>query len=227
LQNIKRELASRSYLIHDAVSAETDAGAWYADYEAVSGALIKDLVESGLIEAQPNLLPLTDETAKTDRALRGVISLVTTPDDFGQYTSEARRTEVSRSFKLVERVSRVLAGVEGMALPNPIVGAEAPAPELSKPTLEKLEITRAQPDGNPGVYQLRVRLVGTNSALLAAARAVDALSEPISVRLGATWERLPDNAFQPGEKHQLSSITAKRPSSVSCSSVPCGRWCPP
>ncbi|TVR47389.1 MAG: hypothetical protein EA402_01365, partial [Planctomycetota bacterium] len=47
---IRQELSARSQPIHEPISTQSDPVAWYADYQTVSAALLRHLVEEGVLQ---------------------------------------------------------------------------------------------------------------------------------------------------------------------------------
>ena len=194
LKAIQAELSHRSQSMHVPVSGQTDPVAWYADYQSASAALVQYLVEERVIE-QPtsrsqNLSGY--DAYRSDRELRGVVDLVTADGNEQQFDNPTRREEVRQEFRIIDAVARSLAQVEAAALPHPFAAPyeEVPPPVPTKLSIVSLVVTPGAKADGVNTFTVSVELKGTPTVLLEASRRLDALVNPIGVRLSSTWTRL-------------------------------------
>ena len=207
LNAIKVELSNRSRSVHLPVSSQTDPVTWYSDYQTASAALVQYLVEERVLA-----LPRVDsgdeskeDAYRSSNELRGTIDLVTADGNEQQFDSEARRVEVSAAFRVVDAVARTIAQVEATPLPHPGIDGfeEIPSPTPSKVTIRSIEVSPGAKADGVGTFTVLIDLDGAPTALLAASRRLDALVDPIAVRLGSTWSR---KNFDVRGKHSVSDV---------------------
>lgn len=205
--DISRELSSRSAPIHQPVSGQTDPVAWYADYQTASAALIRFLVDEGVIIPPGNMASEANTTSeyRTNRQLRGMIGLVTADGNEAQFEDPGRREQVSREFRMIDILTRRLAAVRVTPDPHPLAASfeEVRSPVDERVTIRSLTIARTAQQGNPTSYQVRLELTASPAALLAASRQIDSTVEPITVRLGSRWTR---RDFGLREKHNVADV---------------------
>lgn len=205
--DISRELSDRSSRLHQPVSQQTDPVAWYADYQTSSAALVRFLVDEGVIEF-PTELPEGSDAAsayRANRQLRGIIGLVTADGNESQFEDPSRREQVSREFRMIDLLTRSLAAIRVAPETHPLAAEfeEVRAPSDERVTIRSLTITRTAQQGSPASYQVRLELTASPVALLAASRQLDSIVEPITVRLGSRWAR---RNFGLREKHNVADV---------------------
>lgn len=182
LTAVTNELATRSEGLDEGVSDATDRAVWYDNgYRVETVKLLRLLIDSGLV-VHPSGKGVSDEALATDRGLRTRLNLYTKGE---QYPTIPQHRELSRNFRLVQRIGLALRPVKVDSVTNPVVGPREG--EASGVVLEKITINPGS--GPHAAHVITLDLAGTPNALHAAMKVLDGINQPIVTRLGSNWTR--------------------------------------
>lgn len=189
LASIRRELADRSRSMSMAISEAADRLEWYTSgYEPATVELLRRLIDARLI-AVPSDRAGDPKFLAENLGVRNSIGLFTRGDDWPPVSMHA---ELTTRFRLIERLTGVLSGVQATPVANPLHEGFVPTePEPERVLLRSLSFAGTG-GGVPITHRIRLELQGSPNVLLAALRAIDSLTEPITTRLDSTWQRLGD-----------------------------------
>jgi hypothetical protein len=207
---ITSELEERSKSLREPILADANAepDTWGYAYAALTGSHVKKLVDAGLLAPSGGAARNDAKFYETDRGLRDQIALYTTD---GRWPDRNEHAGLALRFRIIQRLTDALAAVAVPAQPNPGIDGKL-VPMRSEP--ERVRLNRlafqGQPSGsNPRSLRVSLDLDGTPNALTEAMRVLDDLSQPITIRIGATWERLGVNQGGPQYDEPRMRVTCE------------------
>jgi hypothetical protein len=198
LDTIRTDLVTRSADLHKAITENEDLSTWYTAYEGKTKELLLALKNAGAL-ALPEDAPASLDL-EGDEHVRGIAGLFTKGNNL---PSLADHPLLTTRFRIVEKLSEVIIASKGKILPNPVIEKKVPsAPEQSGAAVAGLLWRQRDTnhDDSSGVvsYNLILTLQGSDAALVATEAAIERITSPVMVVLGAS---LSERAgWKPGER---------------------------
>jgi len=198
LDTIRSDLVTRSADLHKAITEGNDLSTWYTAYEGKTKEILLGLRNAGAL-ALPEDAPATIDL-EGDEHVRSMAGLFTKGNALPLLTDHPLLTT---RFRIVEKLSEVIIATKGKNLSNPVMEKKVPAaPEQSGAAVVSLQWRQrdASRDDANGVvaFNLILTLQGSGAALDATEAAIERITSPVMVVLGANLsERL---GWKPGER---------------------------
>jgi hypothetical protein len=198
LDLIHSDLVTRSADLHKAIIDNEDPSTWYTAYEGKTRELLLALRNAGglaLPEDAPANLDL-----EGDEKVRSMVGLFTKG---GNVPQAPEHPLLTTRFRIVEKLSEVIIATKGKMLGNPVMEKSVPpAPEQSGAAAVSLQWRSRDTnrDDSSGVvaYNLILTLQGAGAALIATEAAIERITSPVMVVLGASLSE--HAAWKPGER---------------------------
>ncbi len=203
LDAIRTDLVTRSADLHKAITDNEDLSTWYTAYEGKTKELLLALKNAGAL-ALPEDAPASLDL-ESDEKVRAIA---------GFYTKGARQPEITEHpllttrCRIVEKLSEAIIATKGKDLGNPVMEKKVPpAPEQSGAAVAALtwrpRDTRGDDAGGVVTYTLILTLQGPAAALIATEAAIERISSPVMVVLGASLSEHP--GWKAGERKSKES----------------------
>jgi hypothetical protein len=198
LEQIRSDLVTRSADLHKAITENEDLSTWYTAYEGKTKELLLALKNAGALSLPEDVSANLD--LEGDEHVRSIAGLFTKGGNLPALTDHPLLTTRCR---IVEKLSEAIIATKGKNLGNPVMEKTVPAvPEQSGAAVTALQWK--QRDGNrddtTGVvaYSLVLTLQGSAAALVATEAAIERITSPVVVVLGANLSE--HAAWKPGER---------------------------
>lgn len=189
---IRKDLATRSSILHEPVADSGDLFAWYNAYIGKTKEVMIALRNAKAL--------IIDETNKDDTDFENGSRIRSQVGFFTKIEMTPPATEhpgLTARFRIMQKISEALIASGSTSLPNPVVktGRESDL-ETKRPAFITGVEWRRSGDPNKGLsapfadvadaHELSLSLEGTTSALVAAEAAIEAISDPVTIVVGGT-----------------------------------------
>ena len=197
LEQIRGDLVTRSADLHKPVTENEDLSFWYSAYEGKTKELLLALKNAGALAIAPDQPPPDLETDDKVRSMAGLFTKVSANPQVNEHPLLTTR------FRIVEKLSEAIIASKGKNLANPVMEKKVPAaPEQSGAAVLALawKARDLNRDDTGGVtaYTLTLTLEGSAAALIAAESAIERITSPVVVALGASLGE--HGGWRPGER---------------------------
>lgn len=206
LAGLKEDLSARSRPLDAPLSGSSEPDVWYESYRTFTSDLLKRAIDAGLVVPADDLV-IDRSVLEEDAKLREVLGVITKAQP---YPTAPYHPTLTARFRISEAVVDALVPATALPEPNPNLASDEPgkpwveAPR--EPVRARIASFKWASDwrvggdtnlvGDATVHRFTLELVGPPAALSAAVAALDSVSTPVLVRLGAQWGRV---ELSPGE----------------------------
>ena len=189
LAEIKKDLASRSVVLHQAISENADRFAWYTAYVGKTKEVLLSLRKAKALWTSDDMKP-EDLDFESGTRVRAQVGFYTKLADFPEV---GEHPQITARFRILEKVAEALIATRVTTLPNPVTQAE-----LGDGDCAMIAGAEWKVGGDPekllgdamattaSGYELTLTLHGSASALIAAEGAIERIGSPVLVVVGGT-----------------------------------------
>lgn len=190
--SIRKELVTRSSILHEPVADSGDLFAWYNAYVGKTKEVMISLRNAKAL--------VVDETRKEDSDFENGSEVRARVGFYTKVEKTPEATEhpmLTARFRIMQKISQALIASGTSALPSPVVisGREAELETKAPAYFMGVEWKRGSDSSKvlsepfsemADAHELTLSLEGSTSALLAAEAAIEAISDPVMIVTGGT-----------------------------------------